>query len=63
MDWSLLAPEYILAGWAAMVISLDLFWGRLRKDQLAYVAAAGALVSTLVSLIWVNDNLAFGDLL
>src|SRR4030066_1165751 len=63
MDWSLLVPEYILAGWAAMVVSLDLFWGRLRKDQLAYVAAAGALVATLVSLIWVNDNLAFGDLL
>src|SRR4030043_828234 len=63
MDWSLLIPEYILAGWAAMVISLDLFWGRLRKDQLAYVAAAGALVATLVSLIWVNDDLAFGNLL
>jgi NADH-quinone oxidoreductase subunit N len=63
MDWSLLIPEYILAGWAAMIIFLDLFWGRLRKDQLAYVAAAGALVATLVSLIWVNEDLAFGNLL
>jgi hypothetical protein len=33
-DWSLLAPEYILAGWAAMVISVDLFFGRVRKDYL-----------------------------
>ena len=63
MDWSLLVPEYILAGWAAMVVSLDIFWGRLRKDHLAYLAAAGALVSTLVSLIWLNEDKAFGTLL
>ena len=63
MDWSLLAPEFVLVGWAAMVVHLDLFWGRLRKDQLAYVAATGALVSSLVSLIWINDNSAFGNIL
>jgi len=63
MDWSLLVPEYILAGWAAMVVSLDIFWGRLRKDHLAYLAAAGALVSTLVSLIWLNEDKSFGTLL
>ena len=43
LNWSLLTPEYILAGGAGMVVLLDLFWGRLRKDQLAYVAAAVAL--------------------
>lgn len=63
MDWSLLAPEFVLVGWAAMLVLLDLFWGRLGKERLAYVAAAGALTSTLVSLIWVNDDSAFGNIL
>ena len=63
MDWSLLAPEYILAGWAAMVVSVDLFWGRLRKDHLAYLAATGALVATLVSLVYVNEDKSFGNLI
>ncbi len=60
LDWSLLAPEYILVGWAGMVVLLDLFWGRLSKDQLAYVAAAGALISALTSLVWIDadDNFA-----
>ncbi len=63
MDWSLLAPEFVLVGWAAMLVMLDLFWGRLGKERLAYVAATGALVSTLVSLIWINDDSAFGSIL
>ena len=63
LDWSLLVPEYILAGWAGVVVLLDLFWGRLRKDQLAYVAAAGALVSALTALIWVNDDTNFANLI
>ncbi len=63
LEWSLLAPEYILAGWAGMVVLLDLFWGRLRKQQLAYVAAAGALASALTALIWVNDDTNFANLI
>ena len=63
LDWSLLAPEYILAGGAGMVVLLDLFWGRLRKDQLAYVAAAVALASALTALIWVNDDTDFANLI
>lgn len=62
-NWSLLAPEYILAGWAALVISVDLFLGRERKDYLAYLAALGALIAAGVSLIWVNDDEPFGALL
>ena len=63
LEWSLLAPEYILAGWAGMVVLLDLFWGRLRKQQLAYVAAAGALASALTALIWVNEDTDFANLI
>jgi len=63
LDWSLLAPEYVLAGWAGMVVLLDLFWGRLRKQQLAYVAAAGALASALTALIWVNEDTNFANLI
>jgi NADH-quinone oxidoreductase subunit N len=62
-EWSLLAPEYILAGWAAMVIAVDLFFGRVRKDYLSYLAALGALVAAVVSLIYINDDKPFGALL
>lgn len=62
-DWSLLAPEYILAGWAAMLIGLDLFWGRLRKEWLGYLAAVGALAAVGTSLVWLNERASFGDLL
>jgi NADH-quinone oxidoreductase subunit N len=64
LDWSLLAPEYVLAGWAGMVVVLDLFWGRsVRGGQLAYVAAAGALASALTALIWVNEDTDFASLI
>jgi len=62
-DWELLTPEYILAGFAAGIILLDLFWGRLGKEQLAYVAAAGAFIAAGVSLIWVDDETTFGGLI
>jgi NADH-quinone oxidoreductase subunit N len=69
-DWKLLAPEYILVGWAAGLIMLDLFWPaagirgmrRLGKEPLGYLAALGALVSVGVSLIWVDDSTDFGGL-
>src|SRR5574341_1154283 len=70
-DWKLLAPEYILVGWAGLVIMVDLFWPaggiasirRLGKEPLGYFAAAGALVATLVSLIWVDDTTDFAGLI
>ncbi len=63
MHWELLAPECILAGWAAAIILLDLFWGRFGKDQLGYVAALGAFVAAGVSLIWVGDTKTFGNVI
>jgi NADH-quinone oxidoreductase subunit N len=71
LDWKLLAPEYILVAWAAGLIMLDLFWPargvagirRPGKEPLGYIAAAGALLAALVSLIWVDDSASFGNLL
>ena len=70
-EWGLLAPEFILAGWAGGLILLDLFWGpsagrrtgRLDKEALGYAAAAGALIATLVSLLWIDDTKNFADLI
>jgi NADH-quinone oxidoreductase subunit N len=67
-EWSLLAPEYILLGWAAMIVLVDLFWeGPIRrrpsKEALGYLAAAGALVAGLVSLLWVNEEKDFARVL
>ena len=63
LEWELLAPEFLLAGWAAMIILVDLFWGRLGKEPLGYVAALGAFGAAGVSLIWVDDTKDFGGLL
>ena len=70
-DWKLLAPEYILVAWAGGLIMLDLFWPargigritRLSKEALGYIAGAGALIATLVSLIWVDNTTSFGGLI
>lgn len=67
-EWSLLAPEYILLGWAAMILLVDLFWerpigGGPSKEALGYLAAVGALVAGLVSLVWVNEEKEFAGAL
>jgi NADH-quinone oxidoreductase subunit N len=62
-NWWLLAPEYILCGWAAMMILVDLFWERRNKEMLGYLAALGALASLLVSLIWIDDEKDFANLI
>ncbi len=63
IEWELLAPEFILAGWAAAIILLDLFWGRLGKEPLGYLAAAGAFVAAGVALIWADDTTDVGGLI
>ena len=63
LDWSLLTPEYILAGWAGMLVLVSLFWGGFRKDWLPYLAAAGALAGTLSSLAWINFDTNFAGII
>ena len=62
-DWALLTPEYILVGWAGAIVLLKLFWERLGKVELGYIAAAGALLATLVSLIWIDDSTDFAGII
>jgi NADH-quinone oxidoreductase subunit N len=62
LEWGLLAPEFLLAGWAAFVILIELFWGGLGKERLGWLAAIGAVAAGGLSLIWVDDTKQFGDL-
>jgi NADH-quinone oxidoreductase subunit N len=59
-DYSLLIPEYVLVGWAFLVMGVELFFPRLRKDLVAYLAALGALVGVGLSLGWINEDADFG---
>lgn len=62
-DYSLLIPEYFLIIWAFLVMGVELFFPRLRKDIPAYLAAVGAIVAIVISLYWVDDSESFGNLL
>jgi len=63
MEWELLTPEYILAGWAAAIIMIDLFWGKLSKEQLGITASLGAFVAAAASLLFVDDSKTFGTVI
>lgn len=58
-DYSLLIPEYLLAGWAVLVVAVELLFPRLRKDVPAYLAALGALVAGGVSLLYIDVRKGF----
>jgi len=62
-DWWLLTPEYILVAFAGALIMLDLFLKQVNKEDLGYLAAGGALLSVLVSPIWVDDTTDFAGLI
>jgi NADH-quinone oxidoreductase subunit N len=69
-NWWLLSPEYILSISAGLLILVDLFWDpgtperrKQAKEALGYLAAAAALASVLVSLIWVDDRRDFANLI
>jgi NADH-quinone oxidoreductase subunit N len=63
IEWELLAPELLLVAWAAGIILLDVFWRRIGKEPLAYIAAAGAIAAAAVSLIWAGDEDSVGGLI
>ncbi len=62
-NWWLLSPEIILVLWAGLLILVDLFWDRRNKEALGYFAAAGALLAVGVSLIWINEDKDFANLI
>jgi proton-translocating NADH-quinone oxidoreductase chain N len=51
-DYALFVPEYIAVGFALLVIAIELFAPRVRKEVLAYLTALGALA-------WFGAGLAF----
>ncbi len=63
LDYSLLTPEFCLAGLAGLILALDLFVPAFRKEWLPYVAAAGLLGTLGLSLGWVNKESEFAGLL
>src|SRR5262245_61142498 len=62
-NWWLLTPEFILVGWAAVMISVDLFLAPRDKEPLGYLAAFGVLISLMVSLIWIDENRDFANII
>ncbi len=63
LDYSLLTPEFCLAGLAALIVALDLFVPGFRKDWLPYVAAAALVGIAGMSFGWVNKESNFAGLL
>ena len=63
LDYSLLTPEFGLAGLAGLILALDLFVPAFRKEWLPYVAAAGLFGMLGLSLGWVNKESEFAGLL
>ncbi|MFN8556719.1 MAG: NADH-quinone oxidoreductase subunit N [Dehalococcoidia bacterium] len=58
-DYSLLIPEFVLAGWAALVVAVELLFPRTRKDMHAYLAALGALLAGAISLLYIRVDKGF----
>ncbi len=64
LDYSLLIPEFMLAGLAALVAAVDLTFGdRLRRDYIPYLSAIGLAAILGVSLAWVNKESDFAGLI
>lgn len=63
LDYSLLIPEFWLAALAALVMALDLFVPRFRKEWLPYLTVAGLLGALGVSLGWVDKYSVFASII
>jgi NADH-quinone oxidoreductase subunit N len=63
LDYGLLVPEYILGGLAVLVIVIDLFMPRARKETLPWITAAGLVLAFIVSLLYVDTDDNFAGLI
>ena len=63
LDYSLLGPEYILAGLAALVLVIDLLMPKVRKDMLPIVTAGGLALAFAVSLLYIDTDDNFAGLI
>lgn len=55
-DYSLFIPEYIAGGAAVLVIGLELFMPKLRKDALAYLTALAAVAWFGAGLFYIGQD-------
>jgi len=55
-DYSIFIPEYIAAGFAILVIAVELWSPNIRKDVLAYITAVGALAWGVSALFYLNKD-------
>jgi NADH-quinone oxidoreductase subunit N len=63
LDYSLLTPEFCLAGLAAIVLGIDLFAPQIRKSWLPYIAAAGLIGILGLSLGWLEKESDFAGII
>jgi len=62
LDYTLLIPEFLLVGLAALVVAVDLFAPELRKRWLSYMAAAGLVAVGGISLAWIDVESDFAQI-
>ena len=55
-DYTIFIPEYIAAGWAVLVIAVELSFPTVRRDWLAYLTALGALVWGISALFFIGKT-------
>ena len=63
MNYSLMIPEYALVGLAFLIIGVELWFPRVRKDIIAYLTALGAAGVLAGCFAYAETNESFGELL
>ncbi len=63
LDYTLLTPEFCLAGLAAIVLGIDLFAPQVLKEWLPYITAAGLFGILGLSLGWVGKESDFAGII
>jgi NADH-quinone oxidoreductase subunit N len=61
-DYSLFVPEFLLGGLVVLIVALDLYVPQVKKQWLAYVAAAGLFAVAGVSLGWLDVESDFAGI-
>ena len=63
-DYTLFTPEYIAAGWAVLIIAIELFVPTIRRETMAYLTALGALIWGGAAIVFAgNDPESFSGIL
>jgi NADH-quinone oxidoreductase subunit N len=55
-DYTIFIPEFIAAGFAILVIGIELWWPKVRKDLLAYITCVGAVAWGVSALFYIGKD-------